>query len=144
MRIPYKPVFNDEHIQEDLKEKKCILIVEDEEINYLYLSTIIEDVLKINCTILHAKNGKEAVHICNNNTTINIVLMDLKMPEMDGFDATKEIKKMNPNIPIIAQTAYSTKLEIEKAMDAGCDDFISKPISKDALFNCITKFVPNL
>ena len=73
-----------------------------------------------------------------------IILMDLKMPVTDGYDATKEIKQLNPNIPIIAQTAYSTKLEKEKAIAAGCDDFISKPISKEALFNCITKFVSNL
>ncbi len=139
--IPYKPVF-DEIKNETLQAKQTILIVEDEEINYLYLDTLLKDVLKINCTILHAKNGQEAIDICKKNTTINLILMDLKMPVMNGYEATKEIKKLYPNIRVIAQTAYSSKEEREKAMIVGCDDFISKPITKDSLFNIINKFVP--
>jgi len=143
--IPYKPVFEDKETHtEKIEEKQTILIVEDEEINYLYLSTLIQDVLKFNCTILHAKNGIEAIKIYKDNPTIVIILMDLKMPVMNGYDATTEIKKINTNITIIAQTAYSTKNEIKKALAYGCDDFISKPISKESLFNIITKFVPNL
>ncbi|WP_372793615.1 PAS domain S-box protein [Lutibacter sp.] len=143
--IPYKPVFDDIEITNDtLQKKTTILIVEDEEINYLYLDTLLKDVFKINCTILHAKNGKEAIDICKTNITIDMILMDLKMPVMNGYDATKEIKKLYPSIPIIAQTAYSTKEEQKKAIMAGCDNFISKPITKDSLFNMINKFVPQL
>ncbi|MFK5957523.1 MAG: PAS domain S-box protein [Lutibacter sp.] len=143
--IPYKPIFKDEDIKiEHIEEKQTVLIVEDEEVNYLYLSTLIQDILKLNCTVLHAKNGKEAIKIYKENSSIAVILMDLKMPIMNGYDATTAIKKINPNIPIIAQTAYSTKTEIKKAIAFGCDDFISKPISKESLFKIITKFVPNI
>lgn len=143
--IPYKPVFEEIEItNETLKEKQTILIAEDEEINYLYLDTLLKEVLKLNCTILHAKNGREAIDICKTHTNINLILMDLKMPVINGYEATKEIKKLYPSIPIIAQTAYSTIKEKEKAIIAGCDAFISKPITKDSLFNIINKFVPQV
>jgi len=143
--IPYKPVFNKIEITDEThQEKQTILIVEDEEINYLYLDTLLKDMLKINCIILHAKNGKEAIAICKSNVTIDLILMDLKMPVMNGYEATKEIKKLYPNLSIIAQTAYSTKEEQEKAILAGCDAFISKPITKDSLFNIINKFAPQV
>ncbi|WP_299526113.1 PAS domain S-box protein [uncultured Lutibacter sp.] len=143
--IPYKPVFNEIEItNEMLQERQTILIVEDEEVNYLYLDTLLKDVLKLNCIILHAKNGKEAIDICKSNTAIDLILMDLKMPVMNGYEATKEIKKLYPSIPIIAQTAYSTNEEQEKAIIAGCNAFISKPITKESLFNIINKFVPQL
>jgi len=70
-----------------------------------------------------------------------IILMDLKMPVTDGYDATKEIKQLNPNIPIIAQTAYSTRDDKEKAIKAGCNDFISKPIDKEILLNVIDNYL---
>ena len=139
--IPYKPIFDKIEItNKTLQENQTILIVEDEEINYLYLDTLLKDVLKVNCIILHAINGQEAIAICKKNSAIDFILMDLKMPVMNGYEATKEIKKLYPNIPIIAQTAYSTNEEQEKAIIAGCDDFISKPITKDSLFNIINKF----
>ncbi len=144
VRIPYNPVVDVEDIAEQVTDKLNILIVEDEEVNYLYLTTIIEVVLKINCTILHAKNGLEAIHFCENNPKIDLILMDLKMPVMDGFIATKKIKELNSTIPILAQTAYSTKKEKEKAKQAGCDDFISKPITKEALLDKLKTFIPNL
>ena len=75
---------------------------------------------------------------------VDLIFMDIQMPVMNGYDATKEIKKLYPSIPIIAQTAYSTKEEQKKAIMAGCDNFISKPITKDSLFNMINKFVPQL
>ena len=132
--IPYKPVFKD--IENEYgKHKKIILIADDEETNYLYLETLLKDKFKT----LHAKNGKEAIEICQNNLAIDIVLLDMKMPVVSGFEAAKEIKKLYPNFPIIAQTAYSTKEEKEKAISAGCDDFISKPIDKKILFKTINK-----
>ena len=135
--IPYKPSSlntgksNSNNIKE--QNKYTILIVEDEEINYLYLETLLENVIEINCNILHAKHGKEAVDMCHENTEINFVLMDMKMPIMNGFEATKLIKAFRPNIPIVAQTAYTTDVDKEKALSAGCDDFISKPISEEDL-----------
>ncbi|MFK5957640.1 MAG: response regulator [Lutibacter sp.] len=108
-------------------------MAEDEEVNYIFIETLLQDSMKIDCTLLHAKNGKEAIDICKNNSTINLVFMDIKMPLMNGFEATKIIKELNPNIPIIAQTAYSTPSDIKKSKEAGCYDFISKPISKKTL-----------
>jgi len=104
--------------------KFTILIVEDEEVNYLYIETLLEDEIEINCEILHAKHGQEAVEICKENSEIAFILMDLKMPIMNGFEATKLIKEFKPDLPIVAQTAYTTKEDKEKAFTAGCDDFI--------------------
>ena len=141
VNIPYKPVFTTIET-ENLKDKTTILIAEDEEVNYLYLHTLIKDVFNLNCNLIHAKNGQEAIDICKSNTTIDFILMDLKMPVLSGYKAATEIKKVRPTIPIIAQTAYSTKQEQQKAIAAGCTDFISKPISKDELFKLLNKFLP--
>lgn len=137
--IPYKPVIpNTEISNSKIPENKnkqynhTILIVEDEEVNYLYLEALLQDEMNINCNILHAKHGKEAVEICKENTEIEIILMDLKMPVMNGFEATEIIKKLKPNLPIIAQTAYTTSEDKEKAFLAGCNDFISKPINTES------------
>ena len=93
----------------------------------------------MNCNILHAKNGEEAIKICKKNYNIDLILMDLKMPIMDGFEATKQIKKIRPNIPIVAQTAFVSAEDKEKVFSLGFDDFISKPISKEALIAVISK-----
>ncbi|MCD4794752.1 MAG: PAS domain S-box protein [Bacteroidales bacterium] len=147
--IPYKIVYK-ETIKELLsatklkklvKEKYTILIAEDEEVNYLYLETLLVDESELTCKILHAKNGQETVEICKDNSHIDLVLMDLKMPIMNGYEATKLIKEFCPDLPIVAQTAYSTTEDIDKAMSAGCDDFISKPISEDDFNEVINKFI---
>jgi len=127
-------------ISNNYTEKACnVLIVEDEEVNVLYLETIIHDFA--DCTVIHAKNGKEAVDIIKQDKTINLILMDLKMPIMNGFEATKEIKKTRPNAIIIAQTAYSTNNEKQKALEAGCTEFISKPLNKEKIKNLLKKFL---
>ncbi len=123
-------------------EKPVILIVEDEEINYLYLETILK-AEKNDYKILHAWNGKEAWQMFLDNPEINLVFMDLKMPLMNGFEATEKIREINPDIPVIAQTAYSTPEEMKKAIAAGCDDFISKPISRESLERIIADFIPS-
>jgi len=142
--IPYKPVYSNSEtttINSTDLDKSTILIVEDEEINFLYLETLLVENLKINCEIVHAKNGKESIAICKINPKIDIVLMDLKMPIMNGFEATKQLKKLYPNLPIIAQTAYSSKEDQAKAFTAGCNDFISKPITKEMLHTTIKKYI---
>lgn len=139
--IPYKPVFHkteifdsktDSHKNAEKQQVFTILIAEDEEINYLYLDTILEkNELKIKT--IHVKNGKEAVDVCNKNSSIDFVFMDLKMPILNGFDATKKIRKQHPDMPIVAQTSYSTDEEKNHALNAGCNDFISKPISEETI-----------
>lgn len=102
-----------------------LLIAEDEDTNFYLLE---EMLAPLQLTIIRAVNGEEAVSICKENAAVNLVLMDLKMPVMDGFEASRAIVKMNPNIPIIAQTAFSSELDREKALECGCSDFISKPL----------------
>ncbi len=91
-------------------------------------------------TIYRAKNGQEAVTICQENENIDLVLMDIKMPVMNGYDATSYIKKMRPNLPVIAQTAYSIEEDVQKALDAGCDDFVSKPVDRKMLKPILNKY----
>jgi len=138
--LPYKPVFKNDTTEKP-QGKYIILITEDEEVNYMYLETMLKDVMKLNCDIFHAKNGKEAVDFCKNNTTVDFVLMDLKMPVLNGFKATEQIRKFNATVPIIAQTAYSTEQDKEKAFLAGCTNFISKPIDKKEFFDIINKVI---
>ncbi|MDP3313865.1 PAS domain S-box protein [Lutibacter sp.] len=144
--IPYKPI-NTISKNKDSKEKiiseqkkYIILIAEDEEVNYLFFEILLMDEIKLPCTLIHAKDGVEAVEVCKNNPYINFVLMDLKMPKMNGLDATKLIREFRPNLPIIAQTAYSTIEDKKIAISAGCNDFISKPITKEMLENLLKKY----
>ena len=148
--IPYNPVFdkNDNIIsdinpEESNAENKIytVLIAEDEEINYLYFETILDNMYGDKIRLLHAKNGKQAVEICEINSEVDLVLMDLKMPVIDGYNATKLIKELNPDIGIIAQTAYPLQNEQNKALQAGCNDFISKPIKKEAFFKMLNKYL---
>lgn len=136
--IPYKPVYAPDSALEE-QRKYTLLITEDEEVNYLYLETIIENGSGINCTILHAKDGEVAVDICKNEPKIDLVLMDLKMPRMNGLQATMAIREFRPDLPIIAQTAYSTLEDRDSAFAAGCNDFITKPINKKLLYAILGK-----
>jgi len=123
----------------DFLSGKVILIVEDVEFNYRYLEIIIcknQDV-----KILWAKNGLEAVDLCRKNPDINIVLMDIQLPEMNGMDATILIKSENKNLPVIAETAYATPDNIRAILDAGCDDIVIKPINKNELLRKIAGMI---
>ncbi len=116
-----------------------VLIAEDGEVNFVFLKTILSKIEEYNFAIHRAKNGKEAVTFCIKNKQVNIVFMDIKMPKMNGYEATRIIKKMNPELPIIAQTAYSTNEDIQNALNAGCDNFISKPIHLKTLRKILKK-----
>lgn len=117
-----------------------ILVAEDEEINFLYIETILERLDEVEICVLHAKNGLEAVELCRSNKDIDLVLMDIKMPIMDGIEATKIIKAEYPEIPIVAQTAYSTVNDMENALKSGVDDFITKPIDRNTFKKTILKY----
>ena len=119
--------------------KYTILIAEDEAINFLFLEILLKKQIDLGCAIIHAKNGAEAVEICKKNDDINLVLMDLKMPVMDGFEAVKLIKEIRPKLPIVAQTAFSSIEDKEKVFAAGFNDFLSKPINKEALLDVINR-----
>jgi len=117
-------------------EPKTVLIAEDEDSNYMLLEKMFSD-NKID--IIRAINGIEAVSVCKSNPEIDLILMDIKMPEMDGFEATKRIKEFRPDLSIIAQTAYNSEADKNKAFACGCSDFISKPFKKDILLTKINE-----
>ena len=117
--------------------KQTILIAEDDEINFFYINIVLKNDL---IEVLHAVNGRVAVEICKENPGIDLVIMDLKMPEMDGFEATRLIKHFNANLPVIAITAYSSNEDKNMALYAGCDDFITKPFKKEFLISKLEQF----
>ncbi|WP_299185396.1 transporter substrate-binding domain-containing protein [uncultured Aquimarina sp.] len=146
LKIPYTPMQNNAELAtkkkgEIIPEKHVVLIAEDGEINFLFLKTVLTKMIDFEFIIYRAKNGKEAVEICEGNEKIDLVLMDIKMPIMDGYDATKRIKKMRPDLPVVAQTAYSTEEDIEKALAAGCDDFLAKPVDRKILRPILDKYI---
>ena len=122
----------------DEKINPNILIAEDVESNYLYLKAVLS---KLNASIFWAKNGIEAVAICEGENSIDLVLMDLQMPEMNGYEATQILKKKFPNLPIVAQTAFAMSDDREKALDSGCDDYLAKPIKSKDLLSVVEKFI---
>ena len=87
------------------------------------------------------QNGKEAIELFKANPEINLILMDIKMPVMDGFEATRQIKLINRNVPVIALTAYAMSGDEERIVTAGCDGYLSKPISKKILLEKIAEFI---
>ncbi|NBC84098.1 MAG: PAS domain S-box protein [Bacteroidetes bacterium] len=151
--LPYKPLHsvnlrkhekttvsehNDRQIIKDINYK--ILVAEDEQINFMYIKEALSDT---KLEILHARNGREAVKMFRQNKDIRLVLMDIKMPLEDGFEATKKIKKLNTDIPVIAQTAYAMAYDREKALAAGCDDYLAKPIKKQHLIQLLVHYLIN-
>jgi len=142
VKIPVHAVTNIENVPKTslLLSKKLdtILIVEDESSNYKLLVEILKPVCT---TILYASNGQQAIDICRNTTQIDIVLMDIKMPIMDGHTATKQIKAFRPEIPVIAQTAYAMESDKERFLENGFDDYVCKPIRKEILFATLDKYI---
>ncbi len=143
--IPFQRVIT--HTREQVKpwlsgtinwEGKTFLIAEDEEDNFRYMEVALS---LFNASLIWARDGKEAVDVIRKFKQIDLVLMDIKMPMMDGYTATREIKKINPDIPVIAQTAYAMLGEREAALEAGCDEYIAKPINYNQLIELIQRFI---
>jgi signal transduction histidine kinase len=132
-----KSTVSSEHIEGHLKNLK-ILIVEDDEISYSLLSRFVQ---KISKEVLHVVTGIEAIEACKNNPDLDLILMDIRMPKMNGLEATSQIRRFNKEIKIIAQTAYGFESDCKKAMEAGCNDYITKPINSTLLFELIKKHV---
>lgn len=122
----------------NLGEEEIILVVEDDNINYL----LIEKILKpLEAKILRAKDGLEAVEICQQNKEIDLILMDIRMPNMNGYEAFSKIREFNTDVPIIAQTSYSFEEELNKIKELGFNGFLSKPIKKEELFKLIRLYL---
>jgi len=121
--------------------KLKILIAEDESTSDTFLKVIVKNISR---EILHAKTGDEAVKIFQSNPDIDLILMDIRMPVMDGYDATRRIRMLDEDVRIIAQTAYALHGDREKAIEAGCNDYITKPINKEMLLQIIHLLFPEI
>lgn len=119
-------------------QAKTILIVDDEEFNFILIQEMLDE---FGYNILKAENGLKAVELCEQIDAIELVLMDIKMPIMDGYTSTKKIKEIRPNLPIIAQTAHALSGDRELALSKGCDEYISKPINRARLIELVDYFV---
>jgi two-component system cell cycle response regulator DivK len=109
------------------------LIVEDEESNIIVLRMLLQK--KYNAEVLCARNGQQGVEIVEKRPDIDLVFMDMKMPVMDGYTATGIIKKMRSDLPVIAVTAYGLNGQENEILNAGCDDYLAKPIQAMQIFD---------
>lgn len=145
--IPYKPMHKVQTTQTKTKklitsninlEKKTILVVDDDDTSYYFFKEILD---KTRARLLWVKDGLKAIKMCRNNLDIDLVLMDIQLPKMDGYEATKRIKQFRQDLPILAETAYALSSEKEKALKAGCDDYLSKPIDRELFMKKIKKLL---
>ena len=113
-----------------------ILIAEDDQTSEEFISIIVQKFAK---EIIKARTGNEAVEAYNKNPDIDLILMDIQLPGINGYEATMQIRKSDKDVIIIAQTAYGLQGDMEKAIEAGCNDYISKPLNKGKLIEIITK-----
>jgi CheY-like chemotaxis protein len=130
----------EQHIEQKVSynwKDKVILIVEDDEINAQFLEAVLD---QTQVQTLNAYNGIQAIELCRTINKIDLVLMDIKMPEMSGYEACKKIKSFRPGLPMIAQTAFAESVDKRKCLNAGFDEYISKPIDIELLFSKIYSF----
>jgi len=127
------PAQNEKNQIKDLK----ILIAEDDETSEMLISMTVKEFSK---EVLKARTGNEAIEICRANPDLDLILMDIQMPDLNGYEATQQIRQFNKVVVIIAQTAFGLSGDREKAIEAGCNDYISKPINKDELLSLIQKY----
>ena len=119
-------------------ENELILVAEDDEYNFMYINEILK---QFKYTCLRAANGQEAVELAQKNSNIRLILMDLKMPIMDGYQAFEQIRSFNPHLPIVAQTAYALGEDMQKIKSYGFDGYIRKPIRKEELLSIVSEKV---
>lgn len=120
-----------------MKENPAILIIEDDQFNFDLLQVVLAE-LKVK--IFWAKSAAEGMKLFKEQE-VNLVLMDIKLPDKNGYDLTREFKSINSDIPVIAQTAYALAGDRDKAMEAGCDDYLAKPIRKAKLLETVRKYL---
>jgi len=120
-----------------LPRKLTVLLAEDDEASEMFISIIVKPFAK---EIIKVKSGTEAVDVCRNNPELDLILMDVRMPEMNGLEATRKIRTFNRKVVIIAETAFGLTGDREKALEAGCDDYLSKPINRDQFEEMVNRF----
>ncbi|HBF88904.1 MAG TPA: hypothetical protein DDX39_09710 [Bacteroidales bacterium] len=116
---------------------KTILVAEDDDGNYFLLQCYLEET---NINIIRALNGQEAIDICKTNANIDVILMDNRMPEKTGLEATIEIRKFNKNVPIVSVTAFAYDENEILAFEVGCNHFMTKPLTEENLFPVLEKY----
>lgn len=135
--LPSNDEVNSSLVQE-LGNEEVILVAEDDNVNFLLIEKLLKN---LNFTIIRAHDGNEAIELFKNNQEINLILMDIKMPNKNGYEAFEAIRQLDKNIPIIAQTSYSFEEEIQKIKDLGFSGYIMKPIDKNKLMKTLSKFI---
>ena len=141
--IPYQEVNKEDHVPEAIpadasdQRNPVILIAEDDESTLLFIQAVFR---KTPVNLIAVDNGIDAVQHCREHPEISLVIMDIKMPLMDGLEATRQIKSFRRDLPIIALTAFAMSGDEKKAMDAGCDDYIAKPVAIDLLLKKLKKY----
>jgi PAS domain S-box-containing protein len=142
LKVPYIPAKTPKKEPQTSENRTFnIMIVEDDETNFMFYEALLEDELTIPYKITHVYDGQEAIDLCRNDKSINLILMDIKLPRVNGIDATIAIKNESPHIPIIAQTAYVKSIDSEKIKSANFDAFLTKPIEKEKLVSLIHQFL---
>lgn len=136
-----EPVSKPAEVTHTSQEKPLILVAEDENSNFLYLEVILN---RANFDVIRASDGAEAVELCKKNKNINLVLMDVKLPVMDGFEATKQIKSLRNDLPVIGVTAYALSGDENRVIEAGFDEYLSKPLKRNILIRTLEKFGLNV
>lgn len=123
--------------QEAIFKNLLVIIAEDDSTNTLVFKAMLEDYFG---KVLYASNGEETIELCKKHPNVDLILMDIKMPKTNGYDATRAIRKFNKKVVIIAQTAYGLTGDREKALQVGCNDYIGKPIIKDDILEIIKPY----
>ena len=137
--ISSKTIEEKKRVEETLDwSDKTILIAEDEDVNFIYLQTALS---KTKVNVLRAHNGEEAVETAKVNPNIDLILMDIKMPRMNGIEATRAIKSFRNDITIVAQTAFAMEEDKQNCYAVGVDDFLAKPVRYKLLFDTLGKYL---
>lgn len=126
-------------MKKHLNNNITILVAEDDIFSYILIKEFLEETVSI---ILHAENGKQAIEIFKENVSVDLVLMDIKLPVINGFEAIREIKKIRNNIPIIIQTAYILSKEQKSILNSDRIDYLLKPFNKTELLDKINNYLP--
>ncbi len=135
-----KPSYSNIITEKDTLKNIILLIAEDDKIAQTFLTELLKDQCK---KIFYAETGLEAVELYRKNLDINLILMDIKMPVMDGYEATRKIRELSKEVVIIAQTAYAIPTDRNKAISAGCTDYITKPIKSEYFYSMVDKYLRN-
>src|SRR5690606_20588617 len=145
--LPYLPADEGHTAREKMHDSvaeppagNLILVAEDDDISYYYLNKLLAG---REVKLIRALNGEEAVMQCRENPNISLVLMDIKMPLLDGYDATRQILEIRNELPVVALTAYAFEEDRQKALDCGCVDYVSKPLKRDTFLAMIDRYMPD-